>query len=188
MRLESCRTIIDSFSPNNILVVQIDTSGPDVNTDHIIKLSACSMNGDQIITTDSISEEANEIEKLINKFNVIIGVDVFEKLIPFLNKSGININGAIAADLQKEWNEIIGVYNSNTKDWYDISLSSLAGTFHFQPRPELYSHEYNKVMAYSFLAEKAADFGTITLRTNRRTQYQIYRRTQNNLKKESATL
>ena len=184
MRLESCRTIIDSFSPNNILVIQIETSGPDVNTDRILRLAACSMNGDQIIATNSISEEAAEIERIINGYNVIIGVDVFDKLIPFLNKSGIEINSSIAADLQNEWNEIIGVYNSNTKEWYEISLASLAGTFRFQPHPELYSHEYNKVMAYSFLAEKAADFGTITLRTNRRTQYQIYSRAQNNLNKE----
>lgn len=181
MRIESCKTILDSFSPDSILVIQIDTSGTNPVENSILRITGCTMSGEQILNIDDVKQYKNEIDSKINEYNAIIGTDLFDHLIPFLNQEGIRVNAAVAADLQKEWNEIVGTFNSNTGDWNKISLASLAGTYHFRPHPEQYSHEFNKVYAYIFLAEKAADMGSITLKGTRRSQLQIYRRTQTDI-------
>ena len=188
MRLESCKTIMDSFSPDRILVIQIDTSGSDPVKDKIIRMTACSMNGDQILNIDDVEAFNVEITNKLNEYSAIICADAFERVIPFLAVAGINISAIVGADLQREWNELVGTYNADTGDWNKISLISLAGAYHFRPNPKLYSHEFNKVYAYIFLAEKAADFGTITLRGTRRSQLQIYRRTQKDISQKHSAL
>lgn len=184
MRLESCKTLLDSFSPNRILVIQMDTTGSNPESDHIIRLTACTMDGERILNIDDVNTYADDISTKINRSFALIGVDLFERVIPFLTQSGVNINIDIAADLQMEWNEIIGTYNSLTGDWNRISLSSLAGTYQFRPHPELYPNEFNKVYSYVFLAEKAAEIGSITLKGTRRSQLQIYRKTQKDIAHE----
>ena len=184
MRLESCKTLLDSFSPDRILVVQMDTTGSNIESDHIIRLTACTMDGERILNIDDVNSNAEDISSKINKFFALIGSDLFERLLPFLAKAGVNIDVDVGADLQKEWNEIIGTYNSLIGDWNRISLSSLAGTYHFRPHPEQYPHEFNKVYSYVFLTEKAAEIGSISLKGTRRSQLQIYRKTQKDISHE----
>lgn len=180
MKLESCKTILQSYSMDSILVLQIDTSGSNCKTDSITRITACNMNGDQILNTDDVKNCTEEIKVEINKYNAVIGVDVFTNLIPFLKENGIVLNCDCVADLQKEWDEIIGSYNSKSKTWNRVSLPTLAGLCHFHPQPNLYSHHYNRVFAYALLALKASEINSYTLSSNRKSLLRM----QNNITNE----
>lgn len=183
MKLEYCKTISESYNPDEVMVVQINTTGPDINNDDINSISVCTMSGMPVCVGWKPEDHAEDINKAISKYRALIGVDVFELLLPFCKKAGIKIECDSAADIQKEWDEVVGSYDAKTQSWKKANLISMASSFGFAPLTNDYDANYTRVFSYKYLAEKASEINTLSLRNGRKTELVAYQRATAYLKK-----